>query len=108
MRKRARLARDDADAGEGSGIPSGSAPSQPGSGLPETGNGLEAMDDRRDVVILDGADSSKGSDMEVAAGSEVVSVAKKPVKRMSAATRRSRRDGARPLTYDKGGGCVSR
>ena len=62
---------------------------------------------REDVVVLDGADSSEGSDMEVAAGSEAVSVTKKPVKRMSTATRRSRRDGARPLTYDElieGGG----
>ena len=54
MRKNACLAKDDSAVAEGSGIPSGSALSQPGSGLPETGKGLGAMDDgREDVVILD-------------------------------------------------------
>ena len=90
MRKRARLAR------------SGSALTQPGSGLPETGNGLGDKDDgREDVVILGGADLLEDSEMEVAAGPEEISVPEKPVKRMSAATRCSRKDGARPLTYDE-------
>ena len=102
MRKRARLARENAAVGEGSGVPSGSAPTQPGSGLPETGNGLSDKDDgREDVVILGGADLSEDSEMEVAAGPEEISVPEKPVKRMSAATRCSRKDGARPLTYDE-------
>ena len=34
-------------------------------------------------------------------GSLKVSETKKPIKRMSAATRRSRKDGARALTYDE-------
>ena len=60
------------------------------------------MDDgREDVVILGRADSSADSDIEVAADSVKVSETKKPVKRMSAATRRSRKDGARALTYDE-------
>ena len=75
MRKRARLARENAVVGEGSGVPSGSAPTQPGSGFPETGNGLGDKDDgREDVVILDGADLSEDSEMEVEAGPEEISV----------------------------------
>ena len=94
-----------------SGDPSCPAPSQPGLGLPGTGSRLGAMDDgREDVVIVGGAESSAGFDTEAAAGSGKVSETKKPIKRMSAATRRSRKDGARALTYDElieGGDCLS-
>ena len=65
---------------------------------------------REDVVILGKADSSEGSDVEDAAHSIKVSVTQKPVKRMSAATRRSRKDEARVLSYDElieGGDCIS-
>ena len=102
MRIRARIPKADCAAGVGSGGSSGPAPSQSGLGLPGTGSGLGAMDDGgEDVVILGGADSSEGSEVENTAHSIKVSETKKPVKRMSAATRRSRKDGARVMSYDE-------
>ena len=52
MKKRARLAKENAAVGEGSGVPSGSAPTQPGSDFPETGNGLEDKEDGREIVVF--------------------------------------------------------
>ena len=57
------------------------------------------MDDgRKDLVIVGGDESSGGSETEVGADPIKVSEIKKPVKRMSAATRRCRKDGARVLS----------
>ena len=89
MRMKARIAKDGSGAGV-SGDPSCPAPSQPGLVLPRTGSGLGAMDDgREDLVIVGGAESPAGSDTEVAVGSLKVSETKMPIKRISAATRRS-------------------
>ena len=100
MKKRVRLAKVNAGVGEGSVPPSGSASTQPRSGLPETGNGFVDKDNwREDVVILGGVDLSEESEMEVAADPGMISVRENPGKRTCAAARRSRKDGARPLTY---------
>ena len=81
---------------------SGPAPSQPGLGLPGTGSGLGAMDgSQEDVVILGGAESSAEFDVEAASRSVKDSEKKKPAKRMSAASRCSRRDGPWRFTYDE-------
>ena len=102
MKKRVRLAKVNAGVGEGSVPPSGSASTQPRSGLPETGNGFVDKDNwREDVVILGGVDLSEESEMEVAADPGMISVRENPGKRTCAAARRSRKDGARPLTYDE-------
>ena len=101
IKKRARLAKVNARLGEGSVPPSGSALTQPGSGLPETRNGIIDKDvGREDVVILDGIDLSEESEMEVAADPGMVSFPENPGKRTCAAARRFRRD-ARPLTYNE-------
>ena len=100
-RMRLRALKAGCSAAAASNNLSGPAPSQPGLGLPGTGSGLGAMDDgREDVVILGGADSSAESDAEDASRPVSVSEKKESVKRMSAASRRSRRDGPRALTFE--------
>ena len=89
--KRMRLRAQEAKEGSGVGVsvdPPCPAPSQPGLGLPGTGNGFGAKDGGR-------------RDMESIGGGEKSSEARKPMKRTSAATRRSRRDGPRVLSYDE-------
>ena len=55
---------------EVSGDPSGPAPSQPGLGLPGTGNGFGAMDvGREDEEVVGDADVPTGSDEKVAVSS---------------------------------------
>ena len=85
--KRMKLKAHAAKESSGVGVlvdPPCSAPSQPGSGLPRTGNGIGAKDGgRRNAENVEGA--AKGM----------------PVRRTCAATRRSRRDEPRVLSYDE-------
>ena len=63
--------------------------------MPRTGSGLGALDDGlEEVEVVGVAGALAGVGISSAAGSG-------PAKRMSAATRRSRKDGPRVLTYDE-------
>ena len=83
MKLKARAAKESSGVGV-SVDPPCPAPSQPGSGSPRTWNGIGAMDGgRRNAESVEGA------------------ATRMPVRRTCAATRRSKRDGPRVLSYDE-------
>ena len=96
QRKRTRLAKLNFGAGEPQDQ-SCPAPSQLGLGLPGLESGLGALDDGLEEVEVAGVPSGVLAEVPGGAGPVVKSGF---AKRMSTASRRSRKDGSRVLTYD--------